>query len=222
MSFSTYEYVKDALKHKSKGNFAMADIALQRAMKLDPTNIDTQNEYALLKMDQDLYEEAIEILDEILDLKPIPTSIYRKAYCFYKLNNEQDSLAQLTNLELLQYDFSGAWDLRSDIYADNKHYKEALKCINIEIKHRPNSLDLYYKRANIYKLLGKTDLALDELKRVTLVDYRNVLAYIPYVEFLVEVEDYIEAHTFLKQSKIYGQNDRLDELFEIVKEKLGI
>ncbi len=222
MSLSTFEYVKDALKYKTKGNFALAETALMRALQLEPTNITTLNELALLKMDLGQNEEALTILNEILESKQIPISLFRKSDCLFRLGRENEALNELTTLELLQFDFPGAWALRSDIYLASSQPKEALSCIDTEIKHRPDQLNLYYKRANIYLELKKRDLALADYKKIALVDYKNVKAYLPYVEALVEDENYIEANTFLKQSKLYGRDERLDELDALVIEKLGL
>lgn len=222
MTISTFEYVKDALKYKGKGNFALAETALKRALTLDPGNISTLNELALLKMDMKLYEEALEILDEILDSKKITLSIYRRAICLHKLNRPVDAIRALTNLELMQYDFTGAWELRCDINIESKDYKEALSCINEEIRHNPSNLKLYYKRANVYTLLNKPDLALSDYKKIALDDYKNLDSYVPYVELLVERGDYTTANTYLKQSFMYGEHERLKELSDIVTEKLGL
>lgn len=222
MSISTFEYVKDALRYKSNGNYALAETALQRALTLDPHNISTLSELALLKMEQGDYVEAVNIINTINESKVLPTNLYRRAVCLLNLNKESEALSTLTDLELLQYDFRGAWSLRSDIYLRNKQYKEALACINIEIKNRPDELPLYNKRAEILLQSKKVDDALADYKKVCLADYKNVESYIPYVELLVQNGDYIEANTYLKQSFLYGSNERLQELNDIVIEKLGL
>ncbi len=222
MSVSTFEYVKDALKYKSNGNYALAETALQRALSLDPNSISTLQELALLKMEQDQYEEALEILNNILETKPLASSLYRKALCLYRLDRESESFNCLTDLELLQYDFAGAWEIRSDIYRHNGQIKEALECINTEIKHNPTNLKLYSKRSEINLERNKPKEALEDLKKICLADYKNVESYIPYVELLIEQEEYVDANTFLKQSLLYGRNERLDELSAFVIEKLGI
>ncbi len=222
MSVSTFEYVKDALKYKSIGNFALAETALQRALKLDPNNLSTLGELAVLKIDQELYREALDIITEINETKTLPVNIYRRAVCLYKLNREAEALNALTDLELLQFDFRGAWELRADIYLASNQIKEALECINIEIKNAPDNLSLYYKRAQIFISGNKRDEAAADYKKICLADYKNVKAYIPYVELLVEDGDLIEANTYLKQSRMYGTNERLEELNAYVCEQLGI
>ncbi len=222
MSVSTFEYVKDALKYKSLGNFALAETALQRALKLDPNSISTMGELAVLKMDQELYKEALDIIAEINETKTLPVNVFRRAACLFKLGREAEALSALTDLELMQYDFRGAWELRAEIYLEHNQIKEALECINIEIKNNPENVHLISKRAEIYLKGNKREEALADYKKICLADYKNVKSYVPYVELLVEDGDLIEANTFLKQSKMYGQNDRLDELNAYVCEQLGI
>ncbi len=222
MSVSTFEYVKDALKYKSIGNYALAETALQRALTLDPNNLSTLGELAVLKMDQELYKEALDIISEINENKTLPVNIFRRATCLFKIGKDGEALNALTDLELMQYDFRGAWELRSDINVSNNQLKEALHCINIEIKNNPDNLALFYKRAQIYIMDKKRDEARADYKKICLADYKNVKAYVPYVEMLVEDGDLIEANTYLKQSKMYGVNERLNELNTYVCEQLGI
>ncbi len=222
MSISTFEYVKDALKYKSNGNYALAETALHRALALDPNSISTLQELALLKMDQGQFEEALKIFNDILETKSLSSTLYRKALCLFKMDRITESFNTLTDLELQQYDFTGAWELRADIYKTYKQYKEAIECINTEMKHSPSNLSLYKKRAEFYLDINKVDEALADLKKMCLADYKNLESYVPYVELLIRQEQYIEANTFLKQSLLYGRSEKLDELSALVLEKLGI
>lgn len=222
MSVSNFEYIKDALRYKSIGNYALAEIALNRALSLDPNSISTLSELALLKMDQHLYTEAIQIYNTINETKVLPITLYRRAYCLYKLGKEAEALNSLTDLELMQYDFPGSWELRSDIYMQHNETKEALECINVEIKASPNNLILYHKRAKIYIARNKPELAIQDYKKICLADYKNIDSYIPYIEILIEYGNYVEANTYLKQSLMYGTNERLTELNNLVCEKLGL
>ncbi len=222
MSVSTFEYVKDALKYKANGNYALAETALQRALMLDPNSISTLQELALLKMDQGFFDEALTIFNDILETKNLPSTLYRKSLCLFKMGRVSEAFNALTDLELLQYDFTGAWELRSDIYRSYNQNKEAIECINTEIKHNPTNLNLYKKRADLFLDKDKFDDALADLKKICLADYKNVESYIPYVELLIQQGHLIEANTFLKQSLLYGRHDRLDELSAHVVEKLGL
>ncbi len=222
MSISTFEYVKDALKYKANGNFALAETALQRALALDPNSISTLQELALLKMDQGLFDEALAIFNNILETKSLSSTLYRKSLCLYRMGKVSEAFNVLTDLELQQYDFAGAWELRADIYRSYNQYKEALECINTEIKHNPNNLSLYQKRADLYLDRNKVDEALADLKKICLADYKNINSYVPYVELLIKQEHYVEANTFLKQSLLYGRSEKLDELSALVVEKLGL
>ncbi len=222
MSVSTFEYVKDALKYKASGNYALAETALQRALMLDPNSISTLQELALLKMDQGFFEEALQIFNDILETRPLSSTLYRKALCLFKMDRISESFNVLTDLELQQYDFAGAWELRADIYRTYNQYKEALECINTEIKHNPNNLSLYKKRSDLNLDKNKIEEALADLKKICLADYKNVESYVPYVELLIKEGHYVEANTFLKQSLLYGRNEKLDELSAFVIEKLGL
>ncbi len=222
MSISTFEYVKDALKYKASGNYALAETALQRALALDPNSISTLQELGLLKMDQGQFEEALKIFNDIIETRPLSSTLYRKALCLFKMDRITESFNVLTDLELQQFDFVGAWELRADIYRTYNQQKEAIECINTEIKHSPTNLSLLKKRADLYLDINKIDEALADLKKLCLSDYKNLESYIPYVELLIQQGHYIEANTFLKQSLLYGKHEKLEELSALVIEKLGI
>lgn len=222
MSVSNFEYVKDALRYKSIGNYALAETALNRALSLEPNSISTLSEMALLKMDQGLYKQAIEIFNTIDETKILPVTLYRRAICLFKQGKEREALNALTDLELLQYDFPGSWELRSDIYLKSNMTKEALECINIEIKAVPTNLSLYKKRAKIHLVRKRPEEAMEDYKKICLTDYKNLESYIPYIEILIKHDNYIEANTYIKQSFMYGSNERLEELKKEVCEKLGL
>lgn len=166
---SAAQYAERGNRETTDGNYECGLDDCQKALDLDSKNVD-----ALLCRGY-IYKQRSEIIlaekdfNEAVRLDPENSIVYSQRGQLYKQIKELDkALADINRaIELTPAHFY--YERRAGIYVELEDYENAVKDYTEAIRQRPETEDYYKKRAEVYRELGKKDLAeADEEKRAEL------------------------------------------------------
>lgn len=166
---SAAKYAERGNKETTDGDYECGFDDCQKALDLDSKNVD-----ALLCRGY-IYKQRSEILlaekdfNEAVRLAPDNSIVFSQRGLFFKQIGKLDkALADMHRaVELSPVYFY--YERRAGIYAELKDYENAVKDYTEAIRQKPETDSFYQKRAEVYRQLGKKDLAeADEEKRAEL------------------------------------------------------
>ena len=153
-------YSERAFEYLMLGQYEKALLDYTRAVALEPNNIDLYlhrgENYEFMGRNADAeadYTRAIELY---------PIIGYEKRANFYWVNDDhRKAIADITKVIELDPKKNAALILRFTIYKDAKEYDKAIGDMSVLIERMPEA-DYYELRAELYRLVGKNDLALKD------------------------------------------------------------
>ncbi|MEP6924406.1 MAG: tetratricopeptide repeat protein [Pyrinomonadaceae bacterium] len=163
------DYLKRAAKHYELNNYAdafdeCAFGACAEAVRLDPNNAQALacrgNFYRLLKK----YDEALADLNESIRLSPEAATSYQIRSVIYKDRKMYDeAIADQTGAIKIHaeadYQSPYNYEERGELYFLKGDYENAVRDYSKVISIKPDLENIYAKRAEAYRKLGKKDLA---------------------------------------------------------------
>jgi TonB family protein len=164
------DYYKRARKHMELNNIVFtfdecAFGAASEAIRLDPKNDEALALRGFFYRTKQDYDSALSDLNEAIRLKPDFTYYYGVRSTIFEMKNQIDKaiedLSVSIKTDASHYDYAH----RGSLYFKNNDFENALKDYTEAIRLKPDYENHYTMRAEIYRKLGKTDLAeTDELK----------------------------------------------------------
>jgi TonB family protein len=164
------DFVKRGTKHLENNNYSAAFDecafgAASEAVRLDPNNADAYALRGYMYRAKKEYDAALADLSEAIRLAPDNSNFYSVRSTVYEdlglFENAVEDLSLPVRANGSHHDYAR----RGQLYFKLENYENALKDYTEAIRLKPEYSDHYTVRAEIYRKLGKFDLAeADELK----------------------------------------------------------
>lgn len=137
---------------------------LDRAVELDPANLETWKERAFARSEQGKLEEAIGDLRHVLEAEPDDLNVIEELARVLAIQKNFDEAMKLCNkLIAASPDSPQPLVLRAGIYLMQDKMADALQDADAALKIDPNNLNLLYLRARILSSIPNFDEALKTL-----------------------------------------------------------
>lgn len=162
-SAAEYEKRGSGLIHDKDYDCAFDDC--QKALDLDSKNVDALMCRGYVYRQQQKYDLAENDFNEAVRLDPNSPFPYSQRGQLYRETEQLDKALADVNRAIELSPFYIYYERRARIYAELKDFEHALKDYTEAIRQKPETDYYYQDRAEIYRTLGKTDLAeADEIK----------------------------------------------------------
>jgi tetratricopeptide (TPR) repeat protein len=156
-------YAKKGIKLGKKGKYEKALVNFDKALDINPNNVNALYYKGYIYEQMENYDEAIKFYSKAIKADVEDFMYYRRGKCYF--NNELDSLAILDFNEALKRipDNPEILMSRASAYLRTEQYDKLLVDLNTRLKQNPND---YFTKANksiALKKLGKYEEALKVL-----------------------------------------------------------
>lgn len=146
-----YEYAMEAIEEMDAGNTVKAINLLEKAMKLDPDNVDYPYETAYAKYLHKDFKGAIKILKKLTSHKDANDRVWQMLGNAYDMDGDGDKAIQTYDKALKKFPHSGILHLeRGNMEMAQEKYLEALDYYEMGIKAQPDFPSNYYWASIIY------------------------------------------------------------------------
>jgi tetratricopeptide (TPR) repeat protein len=153
--------------HKD-GHLDVAENEYSEALKINPASASVYYDRGLVRADRGNHKAAIADYYDAIKLDPTKDRIYKsRALSYSKINQFDKAIADYSKYLELQPDNYNAKGDRAECYVGAHRYAEALTQYSELIRLQPHNAKGYVARANLYKKMGKNDLAEKDLKAAT-------------------------------------------------------
>lgn len=112
------------------------------------------------------FTKAIETLRVFIEKYPSERELVDRAQIYLSISKEREKEKKET-IPLKTFDDHYQYSVYK---INNGNYEEALKLLEKALKMNPEEAKVYYLMANIYCLMGQTDLCLENLKKAIQMD----------------------------------------------------
>lgn len=157
--YSADEYAARGGGEITEGKYECALADCQKALELDTKNVGALvcRGYARLKRGDFTLAESD--FDEAVGLEPDnPITLYQRSHFYRETKQFGKALTDINrSIELMPADYQ--YEYRAKIHTDLTDFELALKDYSEAIRQRPEKTYYYSERAEVYRQLGKMDLA---------------------------------------------------------------
>jgi tetratricopeptide (TPR) repeat protein len=154
--------------------------AFDRAIELEPEDIDAYLDKAFSLEKLKRYEECGELLNKTIELFPGNAKAWnRRGKFMQRRGRHEEALRDLSQAIQLESDYVTALGLRGSIYLSMRRYEEALEDFSRTIDLWPDAPLPFSSRAVTYRQMGRYEEALSDFKRALELEPENarVLAF---------------------------------------------
>ena len=146
-----------------QGKFDKAETLLRSFLARNPKNTDLARHLGEVYIRQGRYEEAIRILETGWRANPNDTSLIEKLGKAYLMKGEREKAIQtwMRILTVTSYDESYRRQRLASIFKSHEMYDMAVQQYLAALKRRPTDSYIYSQLADIYRILGDTEKAVD-------------------------------------------------------------
>lgn len=148
-------YIGLALSYKSLKNYTKAIITLEKAEKINPSNVNIQKELALCNIIKGNFEQGIKYLISSIKLEPNNPDIQMQLAMAHEMIDEPD-MALMIYQKIIETnpDYSRAYIQKATLYMHLDDYLSAAKIFREIIKHLPDYYRAYLALGICYEKLG--------------------------------------------------------------------
>lgn len=151
--------------HLRRGQLDQASDVLEEILSNDPNNRNAYLALALLKMQQQEYQEAGKFLDTLRQQDPnsLPV-IAAQIQLFLSQNNPTDAL-RLSDEIVGRLNNASAYILRARTHASLGRYENARKDLDNAVRDEPNSVEVWVARSDFYRSREQHSEAVADIER---------------------------------------------------------
>ena len=159
------DYLADrALLHLDLGNIERALADLNRAFEAAPDRAGIRLLYADLLRIVDRYDDALEVIDALIDDEPgLPVAYRLRAAIRLSRDDEPGALADLMAAIAIDPEDAAAYATRALVHHQAERFDEAIADYDRSLELRPGDASTLNNRADARMLLGDLDLALEDI-----------------------------------------------------------
>jgi GT2 family glycosyltransferase/glycosyltransferase involved in cell wall biosynthesis/ADP-heptose:LPS heptosyltransferase/2-polyprenyl-3-methyl-5-hydroxy-6-metoxy-1,4-benzoquinol methylase/thioredoxin-like negative regulator of GroEL len=167
--------IDDAERLIESGNLDAAKSILEKLLDKLPQNVDALNDLAVIKILQNKYQEAHELLKRIISIDPENQTAKRNIeVLLQKLSQVYNGLKEKSENKAL-HDFHDDIARAEDLIS-SKAYSEAESVLNEVIASFPYNVDALNDLAVVYAMQGKVQESLEKFRAVLQIDPNNQVA----------------------------------------------
>ncbi len=158
-----------ALAYYGKEEYSKAVVSYRQALNLAPERTDILNNLGLAYLARHEYQQAIaEFSRALTDLNYSKPHLlyYNLALCYQRTGNFSDSLMNLERALELAPQLSQAYQLRGQIYLQQKKYKDAVLNLENATRLEPRDAEGFLFLAEAYRAQGHKTKAQEAYRRV--------------------------------------------------------
>lgn len=159
---------------------------LNKTISSDPSDINSKHRKSNVLYLLKRYDEAEELIDELLKERPNEPAFYNDKACLYMADNDYEQAEKMfTKCIELAPKLSLFYSNRSLTYTQRKQFDKAIADCNKAIQIDPDFGFAYMNRSNAYYMKGELNKALQDIDIAIEKDPENALAYINKGSYLL-------------------------------------
>lgn len=168
--FPTSPYRNSALSslirlYRIRHRYTDAEKLIQTELSHKPNDISLMDQLAGLYKAQEKYDEALSLYRTALEQNPKNTDILKKLGELYAERGQQDLAAEQW-AKIVQDDPDQAYRYQQgSIYTSHQMYQKAVEAYETALNLSPKSAQLYNRLADVYKIQGQVDMAVNTYLR---------------------------------------------------------
>jgi tetratricopeptide (TPR) repeat protein len=217
----SHNHSKDPRVHFSLGvllashrQYQQAAYEFEQADALQPGNFDILHDLGQAYLLTGKLSKAQEILNQALRLQPDSAdTLYLLAETAAGMQKEVDALELLVRARKIAPENTNIVFLMAQLSMKQSFFDDAIELLNEGLKIDPKRSDFYAARGESYFTVGKTDKALEDFKRLVLLD-PSPRSYVFMGLCYRHLGKYDEAKRYLKQS-LSGDSRNVPALFNL-------
>jgi tetratricopeptide (TPR) repeat protein len=203
-------YLKAANEFETAGQLDDAEVALRRAIAVDPSSVNAHSELAtFLEFYRRDLPGAISEMETLVQLDPAPERVIALAarYRYVGRYNEALKLLEQVQSQSGGYEQQVAIEL-GWIKLESGDPQGALNDLESALKSFPNSAELWDVLAHVYVALGRLDDSLRAGKHAIALDPNYIWSYIFVAQNLLNRNELLDAEMYFQKAVVLSQGDR--------------
>jgi tetratricopeptide (TPR) repeat protein len=195
--------VDQGVEHIKKGEIEEADMLFERAIQIDSTHIDARYYLAEVSFENDRYERAIRLLNDIIRLEGESTRVlYLKGRSKISLADRIGGISEFTKAINIDSTFAPAIYLRGEAYGDDTgQWNLAIKDFNRAIEIDSTNPEYYWSRGNH---TVQKEKAIADFSRAVDLDPEYTSAYVNRAFLRMKISDRTGACEDFSKAAEYG------------------
>ncbi|MGE5191727.1 MAG: tetratricopeptide repeat protein [Deltaproteobacteria bacterium] len=146
--------------------FAEAIAACNRALEVQPDNLQARFNRATIHMALGEWDAALSGFSEVIEMKPTLAGAWQtRAICYVRLRQWDKALSDYSKAIELQPDFTVAWLNRAHLYEILNRWEEALADYSRALQLKPANAEAWNSRGNCQAALKRWDEALADYSK---------------------------------------------------------
>lgn len=192
----------------SIGDYAQAFPALERAVQINPANIDARVNLGIALQGSGQIPQGLQQFEEALRLAPDRTDIrYNLANLLLQTQAYPAAIEQLRKLNTLAPTFLPAYHTLGAVYSYLQQYDNAQQAYEEALKAVPNDLQTMLLLGNLLVDIGHTEAAAEAYQKTVEAHPTHFLPHAALGKFLVDIGRLEEGQTALRQAFELEPND---------------
>ena len=206
-------YFRGAIQKAQQGKMLDAQVLIEKAIKLDPTNIDYHLWKSDLHYQQQDMEDAFASVYIAMSIDAKNDDIYNAAGKLYASTGYYDSAVamyqravHLSTNDSAKYSYLGNIGCTKLMYRD---FQGAVDDLEKVLAVFPNSISALTNASTAYEELGKVDVSIQYLTKVIAIDSMFVGGYINLALLYTKTDQYDKAQHNFKKALLLDSEDPL-------------
>ncbi len=150
--------------HLRRGRLDRASGVLEEILSNDPNNRDAYLSLALLKMQQQGYGEASELLETLEQRDPNSLPVTAARIQLYLSQSKPDKALKLSSDIVDRLGNASAYILRARTYASVGNFESARNDLDSAVRNEPNSVEAWAARSDFFRSRGRKNQAVTNIK----------------------------------------------------------
>jgi protein O-mannosyl-transferase len=150
-----------------KGDFAQAEIHLDKAVRIDPRNYKAWHNKGTLYLRQGRAMEALEALDKSVAINGYPKAYFTRALLHHSTGRMSLALADIEQTLKAQPQNAKAWLIKGNCLEQTGDIQGALECYNKSIGYDDKEPLAFMRRGLIFSKTKQLNLAIEDLEAAT-------------------------------------------------------
>ena len=159
---------------QSKGNYRLAIMAYDDAIKIDPDSAAIWNNKGNAHMELSEYKEAINTFEEAVRINSnLVDPWYNKGVCLVSLERYEEALTAFERALKLAPNDTDAWYNKGVVLSKLKRHTEAVLAYETALKYDKNDDQIWNNLGASYSELGEYDKAISAFRKALLLNPKN-------------------------------------------------
>ncbi|TRZ90245.1 MAG: tetratricopeptide repeat protein [Methanosarcinales archaeon] len=162
MNKNAQEWYNKGITLGKLGKYDEAIKCYDKAIEIDPEDLDTWNNKGVALFNLGKYDEAIECYDKSIEINPEHVLAWILKGLVLEYYKKYDEAIECYDKAIeINPEFADAWNNKGSALDNLGKYDEAIKCYDKAIEINPEFSEAWYNKGNALKTLGKYDEAIE-------------------------------------------------------------